>query len=399
MATKTAEEYLEALAAELAISDERYEQALRSYGSVGDWLHRSESSVLVYDPQVYVQGSFRLGTAIRPLNDVEEYDVDSVCVLRAATTRHFTQAQLKDRVGAEIKAYRLARSMVKPVREGRRCWILDYAEGAQFHMDIVPAVPNALGHRALLAAHGFSSRWSETAIAITDRESHFYRELSDNWHRSNPKGYADWFRERMGPAFERGRRILADKIRASVEQIPEYRVRTPLQSAIMILKRHRDGMFADRGDERPISIILTTLAAHAYNGEETVSGALASILGRMAEFIENDGQRLVIRNPTDPLENFADKWPAHPERQQAFFEWLASARLDFDDLAAQLDKRRIVEIMRPRLGTAASRAADRLGAPPNTLLRPAAAVAQAATVSAPTFRNERRAPTTPKGFA
>jgi hypothetical protein len=266
-------------------------------------------------------------------------------------------------------------------------------------MDIVPAVPNAFGHRTHLAAHGLSTKWSETAIVITDLESPTYNEISDRWQRSNPKGYAEWFRERMGPPFERRRRMLAEKMRASVEEIPEYRVRTPLQAAIMILKRHRDGMFADRRDERPISIILTTLAAHAYNGEEAISDSLVSILHRMTEFIENDGQRLIIRNPTDPLENFADKWPDHPERRQAFFEWLAQARADFGELARQVERRSIVETMQPRLGAAASRAAERLGPPPSTMLRSAAAVGQVATAATPMFPNERRTPTTPKGFA
>ena len=39
---------------------------------------------------------------------------------------------------------------------------------------------------------------------------------------------------------------------------------------MQILKRHRDGAFADRPDVKPASIILTTLAAHAYNQEETL---------------------------------------------------------------------------------------------------------------------------------
>ena len=60
MPTKAAEDFLAALADELAISDARYDQACRSYESLGDWLHRPESSVRQYDPQVYVQGSFRL---------------------------------------------------------------------------------------------------------------------------------------------------------------------------------------------------------------------------------------------------------------------------------------------------------------------------------------------------
>ncbi|WP_114193296.1 nucleotidyltransferase domain-containing protein [Edaphovirga cremea] len=398
MLTKIAEDYLTALADELAISESRYEQARRSYVSLGDWLHRSDSTVAEYNPQVYVQGSFRLGTAIRPLNDEEEYDVDSVCLLQSLGTKDLTQRELKALVGSEIKAYHKAQSMVKPVREGRRCWVLDYADGAQFHMDIVPSIPNAARQRLLLEARGMDLKWSETAMVITDIESPVYQELSDNWQRSNPKGYAEWFKQRMGEVFERRRRMLAESIKASVEDIPDYKIRTPLQSAIMILKRHRDGMFEGRYDERPISIIITTLAAHSYNGEEKISDALYSILSRMNHFIEHDGHHCIIRNPSDPLENFADKWPKHPEREAAFFEWLRQARQDFETLAIQVERHRLIEIIQPRMGAVADKAAVRLGPPPRTMLQPATAVIGAAA-STPAFPNTPREPTSPRRFA
>lgn len=400
MVTKAAEDFLAALADELAISESRYDQARRSYASLGDWLHRPESTVVEYDPQVYVQGSFRLGTAIRPLNDEEEYDVDSVCLLRILETKDLTQSELKALVGNEIKAYRNAQNMIKPVREGRRCWVLDYADGAQFHMDIVPSIPNATFHRLLLEAQGLDLKWSETAMVITDIESPVYEKVSDDWHCSNPKGYVEWFKLRMGELFERRRRILAESINASVEDIPNYKIRTPLQSAIMILKRHRDSMFEDRHDERPISVIITTLAAHAYNGEEKIADALYSILSRMDQFVEYDGQRCIIRNPSDPLENFADKWPEHPEREAAFFEWLMQVRQDFESLAGQVERRRLIEIIKPRMGVVAERAATRLGPSPGSMLSPAKAAATVITASSTlAFPNTRREPTSPRGFA
>ena len=59
-------------------------------------------------------------------------------------------------------------------------------------------------------------------------------------------------------------RAMADAAKASVEAIPDYKVRTPLQSSIMILKRHRDIMFVkDELNTCPISIIITTLAAQS----------------------------------------------------------------------------------------------------------------------------------------
>jgi hypothetical protein len=54
--TKQAEAYLEALAKALEIPPARYEQAERSYNSLGDWLHRDDSSVRDFDPDVFVQG-------------------------------------------------------------------------------------------------------------------------------------------------------------------------------------------------------------------------------------------------------------------------------------------------------------------------------------------------------
>ena len=397
--TKEAEGYLEALAEELAIPPGRYEQAVARYESFGKWLHRDASTVKQYDPQVYSQGSFRLGTAIKPDDENGQYDIDSVCELQALNKTHLTQLQLKQLLGIEVEGYRKAQAMVKPLGEGRRCWTLDYADGAQFHMDIVPALPNGNSTRQLLEARGLDARWAGTAIAITDKEHLLYRVPTDDWSRSNPKGYAEWFRSRMAAAFSRKRRILAEAAQASVESIPEYRVVTPLQQAIMILKRHRDVMFAARKEVKPISVILTTLSAHAYNGEETIGQALVSILTHMDQFMGFDGVRHHIPNPTDPLEDFADKWEKHPERRDAFFEWLEAARRDFFH-AAQVSSRQVItDSVAPRIGRGlAERARDR-AAPPvppgASLLRSAAAAPAAA---APSFPAQARVPGKPAGF-
>ena len=56
--SKQAGDYLEALAHALKIPRSRYEQAEKSYKSLGEWLHRDESKIQKFDPQVFVQGSF-----------------------------------------------------------------------------------------------------------------------------------------------------------------------------------------------------------------------------------------------------------------------------------------------------------------------------------------------------
>ncbi|WP_245331921.1 nucleotidyltransferase [Bradyrhizobium sp. NAS80.1] len=273
--TPEAEETLEDLADSLAIPESRYEQAERSYKALGDWLNRPASSMQQFDPQVHVQGSFGLGTVIPPISDGEHYDVDAVCEFRKLSKSQTTQQNLKQLLGDEMKLYAHAQNMNKPVGEHRRCWRLDYADGAQFHMDVTPGLLNSAEQRALLLAHGLDARFADTAIAITDIDHHAYRIVSSDWPRSNPRGYLKWFLSRMEVIFEERKRELIRKgVRAGTEPIPFYAVRTPLQSAVMILKRHRDIMFVARSDERPISIILTTLAAHAYGGEAKISDAI-----------------------------------------------------------------------------------------------------------------------------
>jgi SMODS domain-containing protein len=406
--TKQAEAYLEALAKALEIPPARYEQAERSYKSLGEWLHRDESSVKNYVPDVFVQGSFRLGTVIKPESDGEEYDVDCACSLTKLTKSNLSQAGLKELLGEEIKAYRKSKGIQKEVHEGRRCWRLEYADGAQFHMDIVPCIPNAQAQRLLLESRGLDTRFAETAIAITDNEVPEFYEITEAWPRSNPRGYAEWFKSRMGDPFVRRRQQILNEMRAegviaSVEDIPTYRVRTPLQSAIMILKRHRDIMFADEPTDKPISIIISSLAAHAYEGEETIGLALLSILSRMDASIEHDGTKYIIRNPTDALENFADKWEDYPERAEAFFGWLNQARKDFSSAGRLVEYRRMSSVLESRMGREITdQASDAALQPIRTgnvgLLGNATAASGTATPNI-SFADEPRTPKKPDGFA
>ena len=360
--TSQGEEYLEDLAAELEVPTGRYEQARASYRSLGEWLHRDESKVRLYDPQIYAQGSFRLGTAIKPSSEDEEYDVDSICLWQALSKSTVTQYDLKRLLGAEIEAYRRSKNMVKPLKEGRRCWVLSYADGAQFHMDIVPAVPNAQGQRKRLEVARLSTVWAETAVGITDNEIHGYYAITDDWQRSNPKGYSGWFKHRTTVLLERRQHRAADKVHAEVENLPTFRLKMPLQSAVMILKHHRNQTFADRPDVAPISVVITTLAAHAYNGESKIGEALVAILARMDRYVEDRKGVAWIANPTDPFENFADKWVAHPERKVAFYEWLDAARSDFVELARQTDRETMMETASAGVGRdLAKRARDRRG--------------------------------------
>lgn len=358
---QTQDSLLDSIVRELEVSDSRYEAAERSYKSVGEWLNRPESMLKPYQPDVYVQGSFALGTAIRPLSEDEDYDVDAVCELKRRTKSQVSQATLKQELGRELTVYAESKGMRSP-KSKPRCWTLNYADGVQFHLDALPALFDGTMQRLLLERAGLVASWSDHAIAITDENHWAYELIHDEWPTSNPKGYALWFRSRMAVLFDARRKSLALEARAQVHEIPEYRVKTPLQRAIQLLKRHRDVRFADRPDEKPISIIITTLAAKAYNNETTLTDALLNVLTGMDQHIKSRGDVTWIENPADPRENFADKWHAQPGLEAAFYEWLSAAREDFGYLNDSSNRKALIERFVPLLGErAVGRAAKNLG--------------------------------------
>jgi hypothetical protein len=337
------------LADSLDISESHYKQAEDRYHAVGKWLARDKSNVAIFSPTIYPQGSFRLGTVIKPMTDTEEYDIDLVCELNL-TKQQVSQKQLKELVGQEIKAYAQANNMKSRPENGRRCWTLNYVGDAQFHMDILPALPDGKAFMLLLEERGLSTDWPNLAVAITDKTLPNYEQIDADWLRSNPKGYAEWFKERMKIQFEAQRKFLAESIRAGVEDVPEYRVKTPLQRAVQILKRHRDIMFAEDMDDKPISIIITTLAAHSYNNEADLLEALSNIVNGMANYIQTRNGISWIANPVDPTENFADKWHEHPQRELKFRRWLLQVRGDLSSALEAGDIKAVGEFLKPRLG-------------------------------------------------
>ena len=310
-------------------------------------MERDDSRIACYIPEIYPQGSFLLGTVTRPLSDAEEYDIDLVSELSLQKTE-ISQKRLKELVGDEIKSYARANNMNSRPEESRRCWTLNYADGAQFHADILPAIPDAESFKRLIESHRYTlPSGSNFAIAITDNTLPNYSRINPDWPRSNPKGYAEWFRSRMQTQFDAIRKSLMER---QVEDVPEYKVKTPLQQAIQILKRHRDVMFVDNPDDKPISIIITTLAGHAYNNETDIMETLQNLVEGMPLHIHRNDGVASIPNPVNPLENFADKWPEYPQREENFYRWLRQAQKDFSEIAAQPDIQSAAESLKPRLG-------------------------------------------------
>ena len=348
--TPAAEQSLREVAEALEISDARYESAERSYRSVASWLERAESRFAGQELLVYSQGSFRIGTPIRPANEDEKYDLDIVFENKTATKTSLSPKDLQDQLGAELRAYAQQHGMAPPER-GRFCWTLHYADGAQFAMDVLPALPEGAALRPLLEKRLLSTQWVDSAVAIPDSHHPRFMDRSDDWRTSNPAGYAAWFQARQLVVFEARRRALAlENFLAKAEDLPEYRVKTPLQATVQILKRHRDVFFEDEPSVRPRSVMLTTLAAEAYLQETGLVSSLLGVLDRLEGSIEVIDGHYWVANPADGRENFADIWRERPALRGHFLRWLAAAREQFRVIAQSSDRIAIERRIRSTLG-------------------------------------------------
>jgi hypothetical protein len=358
------------------IPESYYQRASDRHHSIADWLCRPESKLAKYSPHVTPQGSFRYGTVVRPIHNEAEYDLDNVVTLQMQKTDK-TQSDLKLLFGEELKAYARANGMLSPLEEKPRCWRLHYTDEVSFHLDSLPCVAEEPAVVQAIVAQGVPFELARRAVAITDKRHPNYLVLSRDWLISNPRGFARWFEQRTRVfAQPRLRALVEMKKFASVEDVPPYEWKTPLQRSIQLLKRHRDVMFRETPELAPISMIITNLATHAYSGEDDIYEAVTGIVARMRKFISPVYPR--VPNPTAPSEDYADKWSKNPLLEQNFLLWHSQVKQDLARLHT-LTRDGIDREIRGRFDVQLTR--DQLSHISNPL--PATAAAVAPTVFVP----------------
>lgn len=292
------------IAAEIEISETQAEKAKESYEAVGNYLN---NNIKQYYVRIFPQGSFMLGTVIKPISDKDEYDIDLV----ATIDNKFTSAKdLKNIVGDVLKT---SDRYSEKVEEGKRCWTIQYSESANYHMDILPTMKS-------------DTYFQNKKLIMTHKED----ENSDyEFRQTNPEAYYDWFVKRMEEEKKKLTEEYAIRNKIEIVEVPEYKIKTTLQIAIEILKRYRDIKFKDTPDIKPISIILTTLMARIYTGKENVYELIEKFSKEYVLYLEGDENgNVLIQNPVNKNENFADKWPSNPERKEAFFKFMDDLKYD-----------------------------------------------------------------------
>lgn len=322
---------IDEIAKQIDITEEMYLKAEKQYNELGHYLEKSLKSSV----SIYPQGSFMLGTVIKPYKNCKDadYDIDLVCEFSNKSESSILPEILKKNVGNVLQNSEEYQHYLD--KEGKRCWTLNFTG---FHMDCLPCVP--------LTSY-------DEKISLTHTEDF----KNYKWMRSNPKELGEWFKQRQAVIYKeikiaQKQRIYESNRRVydSVDAVPDRRVKTPLQKAVQILKRHRDVYFANKTNEKykPISMVITVLAAELYEQEADSYFALKNIVEEMGkyeelfkssihrcsakkeELIKFDGNKWRISNPVAQEENFAERWHEdNHARAKAFFEWVSDLKHNF----------------------------------------------------------------------
>jgi hypothetical protein len=280
---------------QLSLTD--YSLAVEHYQAIGNYLESKDSPVAQYHPNIYPQGSLRIGTTVKP-HGKQEYDLDIVCEMS-----NLEMERLSNPVSllTDIEDWLKKNGRYKDkVERMNRCVRVNY--DYQFHLDILPAQPDE--------ASGYC------CVLVPDCKL-------DDWKPSNPKGYAEWF----DAAAEYSKFEL---VMEAAEPLPAHEpieFKPPLKRAVQLLKRYRD-MTLGYDSKAAISIVLTTLSARNYVGQQSVNDTLLGVLEGIVAGLPSQGI-MEVRNPMNHNELLSERWNSDPKLYDEFKEWIIEFRNDW----------------------------------------------------------------------
>ena len=248
---KNDQDFTEFLRDEVNLNQSRLDRLETSVGAVNDYLKGNLSGY----QRMERQGSYALGTLIKPVDDNDEYDADIQIVMNPNP-----QWEPKDYVLEINRALAGNKNYADKLRLKTRCVTVDYA--GDFHLDVVPRV--------------------------TISGKHYVCNRTDNkFEETDGIGYRDWFNEKN--------RITGRNLKRVVRLLKH-------------LRDHKNSFTAK-------SILLTTLAGNTIKSSDegtaavsTVADTLETVLSRMNDYLQQHPNMPVIKNPVLPSEDFNRHW-------------------------------------------------------------------------------------------
>jgi len=319
-------------AKDISLTEPQYQKIENRYTVLLDIL-KGTSDPLLADAHIFVQGSIGQKTTIKPAPQAEggldTIDADAIVLL--PHTQGKDPLVVLDTLKKRFQEGSRVSSDIQELNRGVRIIYAD--EKPKFHIDVTPArcAPNNTSEEGM------------GLLEVPDRKTF-------SWKCSSPRSYAAWLDDVAAKRLIiKSENYALDAVFAEAKQDPmpdyfDYVYNTALHAVIKILKRHRDIWTIKNGNEeyRPISVILTTLATHAYsslvmesqNAPIRYIDAIFEIAKRMPNFIQNDSGEFKVLNPCDSGENFAEKWNRKDgegeKYRDAFNKWHVQALSDLE---------------------------------------------------------------------
>lgn len=295
------EDILSRIAASLQLDQTRKQKMESAYKALCAIINEDDGFFKGMEIDIYPQGSVLIGTTLKPFRG-EEFDLDIVLHIKKGGTK-FTPLQIYNALYEKLSTDGRYAHMTE---RKRRCIRLNYA--GDFHMDILPGCQ-------IIITDGNN-------IMVPDRELR-------GWSQSNPKGYGEWFLEIASrvynPQLERYYRQRVE-MKAEVEELPndDFYTKKPLQRAVQLIKRYRDIYFERESQYATSSIILTTISAQYYQGENSVFETIDSVLSRIFNAARPNYSisRLKVLNPVNQLEDFTEKWDKDGKMYEKFLAFI-----------------------------------------------------------------------------
>ncbi len=335
----------------LDITPSMYKEATEKYEALAEYLQKHSG----LRANMYSQGSFALGTVVRPYykGANASYDLDFICEI-GKERDEITPGELRSTIKSALLESKLYSDKVEEFDE---CFTIRYVNvnGASFSIDIVPATVENIATKTRLKTKTARPDLVDDAISIPKKVTTGYE-----WLTSNPQGFREWFQEINSPFLEYAsaefRAVLFEStdFYGSIEEIPHEMNRSSIQRVIQLLKYHRDIYYLKACELKPISALITYIVA------EVASSLLPSIdpftlLEDVLEQLALCEQQLHMNqvlfestitkvpliayknhiwqviNPANPEDNFADKWNTNSAIPIKFFNWVKTAKKDLID--------------------------------------------------------------------
>lgn len=245
--------------AEISLNPDRKARIDSAYSNL-ESLMWSDEEISNIARELFRQGSYAIGTAVKPLKSDQEFDVD---VVLALNIHALPRDQRSPRAVIEWLAQKLRQNSCYKgkVQRRDRCVRLNYT--GDFHVDIVPAHCPGDVNGILL---------------IPDQEAE-----EKDWSETHPKGYMDWCAQMQDASNGKFTRV------------------------VKMLKWWRNLKFGK--DTAPKSILLTTLIGHHIaQGCSSDAEALVLTMESLNVYLRNPYLVPVIPNPSLANENLARDW-------------------------------------------------------------------------------------------